>query len=147
MVISPKRAQKIQAIQVIHGYLRILSHFTYILPSFPLTLTTLSVVVSSCLKAFCLSMKGGNPFWVSSAPPDKVQVELTPCISSCAVQHRAGGSKAEKATTLVRLVALIPKGVSSTCEGESHRTTLSSDSAVLLPKRNDSLAFCQQDAF
>ena len=62
-----------QVINVIHAYLRILSHFSYILPSFPLTLTTLSVAVPGCLDALCLSMSGSNPLWVSNAPPGQVQ--------------------------------------------------------------------------
>lgn len=62
-----------QAINVIHAYLRILCHFSYIPSSFPLTLTTQPVAVPSCLNTLCLSMRGSNPFLVSNAPPGQVQ--------------------------------------------------------------------------
>lgn len=85
----------------------------------------------------------GSPMLLLPSP----RGELTPFISSCVVQHGAEGSKSGETTTPVPLVALIPKEDSSICEGESHRSILSSDSAVLLPWRNDSLALCHQHVF
>lgn len=40
-----------QATKVICAYLRILSHCSYVFPSFPLTLTTLSVAIPGCFNA------------------------------------------------------------------------------------------------